>query len=84
MMEQTGRILLLQAGHRAYDRTVIGIAPSNENIVYFWTYSGSGTTKTELWKYDASGAGTWTDLTTNLPAPDPDPISCGYKCSGKL
>jgi hypothetical protein len=62
-----------------YYRTVIGIAPNNENVVYFWTYTSSGTTKTQLWKYrypgsgDGVGDGNWTNLTANLPPPDPDP-----------
>lgn len=59
----------------AYTRTVIGIAPSNENIVYFWTYTGAGTTLTQFWKYTYPGTGTgvgdgnWSNLTANLPAP---------------
>ena len=58
-----------------YGRTVIGIAPSNENIVYFWTYTGAGATQTQLWKYvypgsgNGAGDGNWTNLTANLPAP---------------
>jgi Secretion system C-terminal sorting domain len=58
-----------------YFRTVIGIAPNNENVVYFWTYTGSGTTQTQLWKYSYPGTGNgvgdanWTNLTANLPAP---------------
>ena len=58
-----------------YYRTVIGIAPSNPNIVYFWTYTGTDTTKTQLWKYTYPGSGNgvgdanWTNLTANLPAP---------------
>lgn len=62
-----------------YTRTVIGIAPNNENVVYFWTYTSAGTTKTQLWKYRYPGSGNgvgdanWTDLTANLPAPDSDP-----------
>jgi len=59
----------------AYGRTVLGIAPSNENIVYFWTYTAAGATGTQLWKYtypgsgDGSGDVNWTNLTSNLPAP---------------
>jgi Secretion system C-terminal sorting domain len=58
-----------------YYRTVMGIAPNNENVVYFWTYTNAGTTKTQLWKYsypgsgDGSGDANWTNLTANLPAP---------------
>lgn len=44
-------------------RTAIGIAPSNENIVYF--FSCLYEPKTQLWKYER-GVG-WTDLTKNLP-----------------
>jgi photosystem II stability/assembly factor-like uncharacterized protein len=44
-------------------RTAIGIAPSNENIVYFFSYL-QGTT-TQLWKYER-GVG-WVNLTVNLP-----------------
>jgi len=59
----------------AYTRTVMGIAPSNENIVYFWTYTGAGTTKTQFWNYTYPGSGNgagdanWTNLTVNLPGP---------------
>lgn len=49
-----------------YGRIVIAIAPSNENIVYVWIYTGTGATQTELWKYDASSTN-WTNLTVNLP-----------------
>ena len=52
----------------SYGRNVIAIAPSNENIVYFWVYTAAGATGTELWKYDAAGP-TWTDLTSKLPTP---------------
>ena len=57
-----------------YGRNVLAIAPSNENIVYFWVYTATGSTGTQLWKYtyvsgDGTGAGgTWTNLTSNLPA----------------
>ncbi len=44
-------------------RTAIGIAPSNTNIVYFFSYLQG--TKTQLWKYER-GAG-WVNLTINLP-----------------
>lgn len=44
-------------------RTVIGISPSNENIIYFFTCEEYLTT--QLRKYE-DGVG-WTDLTTNLP-----------------
>ena len=56
-----------------YGRPVIGIAPSNENVVYFWVYTGSGASGTSLWKYTYPGSGNgagdanWVDLTANLP-----------------
>ncbi len=53
-----------------YGRIVMAIAPSNENIVYVWVFSGAGATGTQLWKYDASST-TWTNLTVNLPATVP-------------
>ena len=55
-----------------YQRMVMAIAPSNENILYLWAYTGVGTTQTELWKYDASTTN-WTNLTANMPPPDPNP-----------
>jgi hypothetical protein len=55
-----------------YQRIVMAIAPSNENIVYVWTFTGAGPTQTELWKYDAASTN-WTNLTANLPPPDPNP-----------
>ncbi len=54
----------------AYGRIVMAIAPSNENIVYVWVFTGAGATGTQLWKYDASST-TWTNLTVNLPATVP-------------
>jgi hypothetical protein len=63
-----------------YDRVVIGIAPSNPNVVYFLGKTpGSGSHGANsndwisLWKYtyvsgDGSGSGgAWTDLSANLP-----------------
>ena len=44
-------------------RTVLSIAPSNENVVYFFTQVAD--LQQELWKFEA-GVG-WTDLTGNLP-----------------
>ncbi|MFV1980288.1 MAG: WD40/YVTN/BNR-like repeat-containing protein, partial [Rhodothermia bacterium] len=44
-------------------RTVIGPAPSNPNLVYF--FSELGDPQQQLWKYEA-GVG-WTDLTSGLP-----------------
>ncbi len=54
-----------------YQRIVMAIAPSNENILYVWTFTGTGSTQTELWKYDASTTN-WTNLTANMPPPDPN------------
>jgi len=57
-----------------YDRFVIGIAPSNENVVYFLgEATGTGIEGGNLWKYtfisnDGSGSGgTWVNLSQNLP-----------------
>ncbi len=57
-----------------YRRIVIGIAPSNENIVYFLGETpGAGTNDHSLWKYeyvsgDGSGSGgNWTNLSGNIP-----------------
>lgn len=66
-----------------YNRTVIGIAPSNPNIVYFFSETpGSGmlgrnfrgdSSWSSLWRYtylsgDGTGAGgKWMDLSSNLP-----------------
>jgi hypothetical protein len=54
----------------SYGRIVIAIAPSNENLVYVWVFTGTGATGTHLWKFDASTT-TWTNLTVNLPATVP-------------
>ena len=58
-----------------YKRVVIGIAPSNENTVYFLAETpGSGLNNHSLWKYtrqSSSGFGTtgqWTNRSANLPA----------------
>ncbi len=53
-----------------YQRIVMAIAPSNENILYLWTFTGVGPTQTELLKYDASTTN-WSNLTANLPPPGP-------------
>jgi len=50
----------------AYGRTVMGIDPSNENTVYFLTQNNSGGIPALLNRYDVT-AGTWTDLSVNLP-----------------
>ncbi len=52
-----------------YDKTIIGIAPSNPNVVYFLSSSEPN----DLWKYtyisgDGNGAGgQWVNLTPNIP-----------------
>jgi len=63
-----------------YRRIVIGIAPSNEDIVYFVGETlGSGLNDHSFWKYtylsgNGSGAGgTWEDRSANLPA-EGDPV----------
>jgi hypothetical protein len=52
-----------------YERIVIGIAPSNENIVYFLgeTTGGTSTLGHSLWRYNASGS-SWSDRSANIPA----------------
>ncbi len=56
-----------------YNRIVIAIAPSNQNIVYFFGdtpgsgQAGSNGDGLSLWKYDDSGGGSATDLSSNLP-----------------
>lgn len=58
-----------------YDRVVIGLAPSNENIVYFLASTpGTGTLDHHFWKYtylSGNGAGNgaiWENRTANIPA----------------
>jgi hypothetical protein len=58
-----------------YRRIVIGIAPSNENIVYFLAETpGSGKKDHSLWKYTylsgtgAGSGGNWENRSANLPA----------------
>ncbi len=57
-----------------YERIVLDIAPSNENIVYFLAYTpGNGRFDTSLWKYTyvaGNGAGVggiWEDRSANVP-----------------
>ena len=51
-----------------FNRIVIGIAPSNQNIVYFLAETpGSGVQGHSLWMYDASGNG-WINRSTNIPS----------------
>ncbi len=59
----------------SYNRLVVALAPSNENVLYLLgELGGSGPENHVLWKYvyasgDGSGAvGSWTDLSTNIPA----------------
>lgn len=63
-----------------YNRIVLDIAPSNENLVYFFaTTPGSGTNEHSFYKYTytagqgngdgtLSNGGTWEDRSSNLPA----------------
>ncbi|WP_066829322.1 T9SS type A sorting domain-containing protein [Rufibacter ruber] len=58
----------------SYERIVMDIAPSNENIVYFFVYTATNAAaEANLWKYEylsGSGAGAggrWTNLSANLP-----------------
>jgi hypothetical protein len=58
-----------------YNRVVIGIAPSNENVVYFLAETpGYGTCDHSIWKYtylsgDGSGSGgQWENRSANIPA----------------
>ncbi|RNI28753.1 FlgD immunoglobulin-like domain containing protein [Rufibacter latericius] len=57
-----------------YERIVLDIAPSNENIVYFLVYTTENPdSEANLWKYEyvsgtgAGEGGVWTDLSDNLP-----------------
>lgn len=58
----------------SFSRTVIHTAPSNEDVLYLLSVTGSGTTGMDFWKYtylsgDGSGAGgTWEDRSANVPA----------------
>ncbi|MCB0713073.1 MAG: T9SS type A sorting domain-containing protein [Ignavibacteriae bacterium] len=54
-----------------YGKISIGIAPSNENKVYFFGHTtGSGTNNHSLWVYErtAKGEDTWEDRSAALPA----------------
>lgn len=54
-----------------YGRIVVGIAPSNENVVYFLAETaGGGLNNHSLWKYsdNGSGTGSWVNRSANLPA----------------
>ncbi|KAA3439999.1 FlgD immunoglobulin-like domain containing protein [Rufibacter hautae] len=57
-----------------YERIVMDISPSNENIVHFFVYTAeNAANEANLWKFqyvsgNGSGAGgTWIDLSANLP-----------------
>ncbi|MBI3587541.1 MAG: T9SS type A sorting domain-containing protein [Ignavibacteriales bacterium] len=59
----------------SYRRIVIGLAPSNQNVVYFLAQTpSSGTLDHQIWKYtfvsgNGSGTGgTWVDRSANMPA----------------
>ena len=57
-----------------FQRIIMDISASNENVAYFYINSSSKTSQ-YLWKYtyvsgDGSGSGgTWVDLSSNLPTP---------------
>ncbi len=52
-----------------YRRTVIGIAPSDENEVYFLAETpGVGTLGHSLWKYTDGNVSPWEDRSSNIPA----------------
>lgn len=54
-----------------YGRVVIGMAPSNQNVIYFLAETaGGGLNNHSLWKYtdNGSGTGTWENRSANLPA----------------
>ncbi len=58
----------------AVNRAVLGLAPSNPNVVYFFLQGPAGVNGHQFWKYtylsgDGSGAGgTWVNRTSSLPA----------------
>lgn len=57
-----------------YNRTVIGVAPSNPSIVYFLSETpGTGPAEHSLWRYDAT-SNQWSDRTENLPTDELFPI----------
>jgi hypothetical protein len=65
-----------------YDRTVLAIAPSNQNCIYFLSetqgygfHNTSTNEYTSFWKYtdNGSGTGTWVDRSANLPYVPPGP-----------
>lgn len=61
-----------------FQRTVIGIAPSDQNIAYFLAHTpGTGPTDHSLWRYDASD-GSWDDRTENLPTAEQFSVSSNF------
>lgn len=72
-------------GWRANGRIVLGIAPSNDNIIYALYNNGQNGVEADLWKYDHSNT-TWTDFSSKLPdepgrdlsGNDPFAIQGGY------
>lgn len=74
-----------------YGRVVLGLAPSNENLLYALYYknvtsscSGTATPEAEFFRWDQS-AGSWTDLSATLPdeggclnGNDPFAVQGGY------
>ncbi len=52
-----------------YGRTVMGIDPSNENSLYFFSHNLASTSSPFLYKYDATALpeAAWVDLSANLP-----------------
>lgn len=74
----------------AYGRVVLGIAPSNENLVYALYFTSNsaacpgGATEAELFRWDDAGS-TWTNLSATLPdeagclsGNDPFAVQGGY------
>ncbi len=53
-------------GWSAAGRTVLGIAPSNPNIVYALYVDGTAGIEADLWRWDQSTT-TWTDYSSKLP-----------------
>lgn len=51
-----------------WGRTVLGYAPTNENIVYVYADNSTGNGRAFLWRYNHDAiTPTWTNLTVNLP-----------------
>ena len=49
----------------SWNRIEVAVAPSNANVAWFFVSSLNNTYR--LYKYDASGAGSWIDRSANLP-----------------